>query len=457
MSAPVRATTGVYSTLVWLRPEAVLTESGLERGLAVCLQGGRIVEVALAALVPDGEPIRRLPGRVLIPGFVNAHSHAFQRGFRAETEFRQADEEDNFWTWRSRMYRSAQKLDPDGVHRAALRVFGEMVAAGYTSVGEFHYVHHRPAGQPYTAVEEMSQAVIDAAAKVRIRLVLLEVLYCTGGIGQPLRAEQRRFASADIDHFRALVDAVARSVRSSPLATVGLAPHSVRAVPRELLREVGLLAAERKLPVHMHLSEQLSEVEDCFAAYGESPVAVAASAGLLNQRFTAVHATHLVDGDAALLAHAGARVCACPSTEANLGDGFLPARALLDAGVEICIGSDSHALIDPFAELRMMEYRERLRTRTRNVLVDQQPDRSGRFRVGSSLLRMGTIHGAAALGLDAGAIRVGAPADLVAIDSADPALDGVPSEFLPEALALCASPRCVREVWVGGVQVHGPR
>ncbi len=457
MSAPVRATTGVFSTFMWLRPDAVLTESGVERGLAVCVQAGRIIEVALAALVPDGEPVRRLPGRLLIPGFVNAHSHAFQREFRAETEFRQVDQDDNFWTWRDRMYRSAQKLDPDGVHRAALRVFSEMLAAGFTTVGEFHYLHHRPAGQSYAAIEEMSQAVIDAAANVRIRMVLLEVLYCTGGIGQALRPEQRRFASSDFDRYRALVDAVQRSARSSPLVTVGLAPHSVRAVPRDLLREIGLLGAERNLPVHMHLSEQISEVDDCVAAYGQSPVATAAAAGLLSDRFTAVHATHLRDGDAELLAEAGARVCACPSTEANLGDGFLPARELRAAGVDLCIGSDSHALIDPFAELRMIEYRERLRSRSRNVLVGETPDRAGRLRLGAELLAMGTAHGAAALGLDTGAIRAGALADLVAIDVEDPALQGVSSEFLQEALALCGSPRCVKEVWVGGVQVHGPR
>lgn len=458
MSSPaVRATTGVFSTLMWLRPDAVLTESGFERGLAVCLQGGRILEVALAALIPDGEPVRRLPGRLLMPGFVNAHSHAFQRDFRAETEFRRPDQEDDFWTWRDRMYRSAQKLDPDGVHRAALRVYGEMLAAGYTSVGEFHYVHHRPAGQPYSAIEEMSQALMDAATKVRIRMVLLQVLYTAGGIGKPLRAEQRRFASASFEQYRALVDATQRAARVAPLVTVGLAPHSVRAVPKDLLREVAMLAGDRKLPVHMHLSEQASEVEDCVAAHGETPVQLAASAGLLGPRFTAVHATHLRDGDAQLLGDAGARVCACPSTEANLGDGFLAAHALRCAGVELCIGSDSHALIDPFAELRMIEYRERLKARQRNVLVSDKPDALGRLRLGMGLLDMGMSNGAAALGLDAGVIRPGAAADLVCIDANDPALTGVTNDFLPDALALCTSPRAVREVWVGGAQVYGPR
>ena len=457
MNSPVRATTGVYSTLMWLRPEAVLTEAGPERGLAVCVSGGRILEVALAALIPDGEPVRRLPGRLLIPGFVNAHSHAFQRNFRAETEFRRVDEADDFWTWRDRMYRAAQKLDPDGVYRAAIRVYSEMLAAGYTTVGEFHYLHHRPAGQPYSALEEMSQAVMDAAMKVRIRLVLLETLYCAGGFDQPLRAEQRRFVCASFEQYRALLDCVQRAARGAPLVTVGMAPHSVRAVPRQLLREVALLGAERNLPVHMHLSEQQSEVDDCVAACGQTPVALAAGAGLLNPRFTAVHATHLREHDLELLAESGATVCACPSTEANLGDGLLGARALHAAGVPICIGSDSHALVDPFAELRMIEYRERLQARQRNVLVAAAPDRHGRLRLGGELLAMGTAHGARALGLDTGVIRAGACADLVAVATDDPSLEGVPHEFLPEALALCAGPRCVREVWVGGVQVHGPR
>jgi formimidoylglutamate deiminase len=452
----VPATTGVFSTTIWLRPDAVLTPEGVEEGKAVCLQGGRIVAVADPSQIPAGQDAHTLSGRLLIPGFVNAHSHAFQRTFRGETEYQRGQsQEDDFWMWRDQMYRCAQRLDPEGVHDAALRVYSEMLAAGYTTVGEFHYLHRRPGGQSYDAVEELSQAIIEAATKARIRLVLLEVLYCAGGFDTPLRSEQRRFSSSSFDEYVQLVDAAQRAARIAPLVSVGLAPHSVRAVPVDMLSQVAHLAADRSLVVHMHLSEQPAEVADCLAARECSPVALVSNAGLLGPRFTAVHATHLEPGDVALLADSGSTVCACPSTEANLGDGFLPALELYRAGVPICLGSDSHTLIDPFAEMRMVEYHERLRYGRRNVLTPEHPDKQDRYRVAPGLLAAATAHGATALGIDAGAIRPGAAADLVAVDLHDLALQGVPIQCAPEALALSASPRCVREVWVGGAQVVG--
>lgn len=433
----------------WLLPESVFDGAHLVTGRAVGLDGDRIVAVVptqVARVRSDWAraAIETLPGRALLPGFVNAHSHAFQRGLRGHVQHAAAGTDD-FWTWRTRMYALANALDPDALEAASTRAFKEMLAAGYTSVGEFHYLHHAPDGTPYADPDELALRVVAAAERVGIRIVLLRVAYARAGFGVPGNPLQRRFIDRDPEDVLA---AIARLRARGVVA--GLAPHSVRAVPRpwlETFARAGIAG-----PVHAHVDEQPAEIAACLAEHGLRPVQLLDDTGLLHADFTAVHLTHPDDDELARLHRAGAGVCACPSTELDLGDGFLPLRALdrdPDAGPPgISIGSDSHALLDPFAELRALEWHARAQAGRRNVLR-HAPEPDG---LAARLLAMGTRVGAGQLGLDTGAIAPGMLADLVAIDLTHPALED--AAVLP-AIVFAGSPAMVREAWVGGRRVRG--
>ncbi len=443
----------------WLCPERVWIDGRLAPDLAVGLGvDGRIGAVVPVDALPDGAPRRPLPRRALLPGFVNAHSHAFQRGFRGQTEFLHAGRQaEDFWSWRTLMYEAAAAHDPESVYRVALPLYREMLAAGFTSVGEFHYLHHRPDGAPYGDPLQMSRAVVQAALDAGMRICLLLALYHTGGVGRPAEPHQRRFVSPDLDSYLRLVEAALAEIGGlDPRASVGMAPHSIRAVPLPWIKALADFNRPLRLPVHMHLCEQPAEVRDCVAALGVPPIEALLPTGVLTPDFVAVHATHLAPDDPRRLADAGARVCACPTTEANLGDGLLPGLTLLSHGVPLCIGSDSHIAVSPFEELRMIENNERLRLGRRNVLAaafGPDPAAPDRLRVAPGLLKIGALEGARALGVDAGEIAAGRWADLVAVDLDDLALAGVPPEALPEALVFSAGPRCVARVWVGGAEV----
>jgi formiminoglutamate deiminase len=337
---------------------------------------------------PDGA--QRRPGLTL-PGFANAHSHAFHRALRGRTH----TDRGTFWTWRDRMYAVAAALEPDSYHRLARAVFAEMALAGITCVGEFHYLHHDPAGRPYADPNAMGEALIDAAGQAGIRITMLDTLYLTSGVDSaPLRGTQRRFGDGDLDGWSGRVAAL----KDRPHARIGAALHSVRAVGRDVVAPFA--ERTRGLPVHVHVSEQRAENEQCLAAHGRTPTELLDEAGLLRPGTTAVHATHLTGGDIAKLA--ATTVCLCPTTERDLADGIGPARALADAGSPLSLGSDSHAVIDPFEELRGLELHERLASQQR-----------GRFAPGE-LLRAATNHGS--LGWDdAGRIAPGARADLVTV------------------------------------------
>jgi formiminoglutamate deiminase len=332
------------------------------------------------------------------------------------------------------MYAEAARLTPDHYRRVATAVFAEMAAAGYTSVGEFHYVHHRPDGSPYPH-HDMENAIADAAEEVGIRLVLLDTCYLAGGIGRPLEDGQMRFGDGSaarwLDRWSALRDSLAE--RSTGLVTLGAAVHSVRAVPVE---ELAVVAAGLpvEVPLHVHLSEQPAENAESLSATGATPARLLAEAGLLSRRLSAVHATHLTDDDVALLGGAGATIVMCPTTEADLGDGIGPARRLADAGSPIAIGSDQNAVIDPFAEVRGLEYGERLASGSR-----------GRFAP-ADLWRAGTRGGHASIGLDGGEIRTGAWCDLVEI--ATDSIRTLGSD--PEQLPYSATAADVSTVVVGG-------
>ncbi|ABG03556.1 amidohydrolase [Rubrobacter xylanophilus DSM 9941] len=410
-----------------LLPDLVLDARGARPGVGVTIEGGRVVSVGPAA---EGE---RLPGRALAPGFANAHSHAFQRGLRGGVERRDpAHPRDDFWTWRERMYALAGSLDPASLREASERCYREMLSAGYTSVAEFHYLHHRPDGAPYEDPNALAKAVAAGAEAVGMRLLLLPAAYARGGLS--------RFRDASAGEFLARVEELRAWAEGHPLVEVGLAAHSVRAVPRGWLEEIGEHARGRSLPLHVHACEQPREVEECRREHGLRPVELLAEAGFLGPGTVVVHATHASEGELDLLAERGAGVCACPTTEGNLGDGFLPAEGLLRRGIGLSVGSDSHVRVDPFEELREIETNARRLSGRRNVLVPE-----GEGSPTPWLLRAGWGREG---------ISAGDPADLVEIDLGHPALADVEPEDLPSALVFGAGSGVVCGAWVAGRRVY---
>lgn len=328
----------------------------------------------------------------VLAGFANVHSHAFQRRLRGAVQRRDPTKADSFWTWRTQMYALANRLDVAAIEATARLCYAECLEAGYTAVGEFHYLHHDVDGTHIGI--ETALAHVRAAADAGIRLTLLWTVYARGGVDRPPDAAQKRFAVTSLDQVWRALDALSEATRHTPLASVGLALHSVRAVPAAWMAPLALEARSRGLPIHAHVSEQPREVADCRAHFGVTPVGLLASHGVLGPDFTAVHATWLADDDVAALAQSGSTVCLCPTTEGDLGDGVPDTAALYAAGVPLCIGSDSHAVIDPFAELRLAEYQARAATGTRCVLSDHDG------AVAPVLAEIGHDHGYRALGLD---------------------------------------------------------
>lgn len=382
-----------------------------------------VTEGRITAITPGGsaEAADLRLGTVLA-GSGNAHSHAFHRALRGRTH----DQGGDFWRWREQMYAVADRLTPDSYERLAEAVFAEMLVTGWTTVAEFHYVHHRPDGTPYVDPNAFGTALTRAASSVGIRLTLLDTLYLTSAPGKPLLPEQSRFGDGTAEAW------LERWQQLHQTHAVGAAIHSVRAVsPDDIALVAERLPAE--VPLHVHVSEQPAENEQSLAAYGRTPTQVLADAGALSPRTWLVHATHLTDTDIALIAASGAGVAMCPTTEADLGDGIGPARELADAGVRIALGSDQNAVIDPWLEVRGLEAGERLSSRQRGRFspADLETARAG--------------SGYAASGLPGG-LRIGACADLVEVDpdsvrTAGAALD---------QLALVATATDVRRVVVGG-------
>jgi formiminoglutamate deiminase len=410
------------------------------------VDGGSVADVRLGVGV-DGRIVGRednvLPGPddvrlgTVLPGFGNAHSHAFHRVLRGRTHAPGGD----FWRWRESMYAAANTLDPALYRQLATAVFAEMLVSGYTAVGEFHYLHHRADGTSYPQAHAMELALAAAARQVGIRLVLLDTSYLAGGINRPLLPEQAGFgdgsAAGWLARWGALRQALAADAAARPdepaLVTLGAALHSVRAVPLDAMRQI-LAGLPADLPLHIHLSEQPQENADCLAAYGATPTAVLAGLGALSPRLSVVHATHLGDDDLRLLGSAGVTVVMCPSTEADLGDGIGPARALASTGAPIALGSDQNAVVDPFLEMRGLEMGERLAAGSR-----------GRFTP-AELLRAATGTGYAALGLGPSLLCPGAPADLVEVDATSVRTAGA----RVEQLVLAATAADVRRVVVAG-------
>ena len=429
------------------------TGSRFERDVAVEYDAasGRITRVLPVADAPGAE---RLHARALMPGFINVHSHSFQRAIRGRTQWRPADAPpSNFWSWRETMYEAVLAMTPREVFDVSRVCFLEMLKAGYTSVGEFHYLQRDESGNAYGNRLELHEAVLAAAHDVGIRIVLINTAYATGGVTLPLRPEQRRFNTPDLDEFLADCERLRTLVATMPNTTMAIAPHSIRAVAREWLKPIHQWAEQADVPVHMHVSEQTAEVEACVGAYSRRPVELLFDAGVLDARFTAIHATHIAMNETALLGRAQATVCACPTTERDLGDGFLQATSLHAAGVHIAIGTDSQSVIDPLEEIRLIEYHERLRRQERVLISETRNDSAS---VAPTLLRFGTVEGARALQLDAGEIAPGRLADFIAIDLEQIQLNGWTQDSLDAMLALSASaPLVVTDTWVGGKRVAG--
>lgn len=435
------------------RAELVLLDGEFHSDTAVVVRNGRIEEVLRGEDAQQNldsrDRIVDLGDAALLPGMVNVHSHAFQRGLRGTTEYRRTtDDTDDFWTWRNRMYRLANTVDPDQVETIATMAFMEMARVGVTRVGEFHYLHHRPDGTPYDDPWEMAERIRRAADEAGIRLTMLPAAYHTGGIGEPAEPHQRRFVHRDVDVFLDRVDALVDRWDDKPHVDVGLAPHSIRAVPRGWMEAIGDFADRRSLPVHIHVCEQPAEVEASREAFGNPPVEVLLRWGVLDSSWTLIHGTHLWEGELDILEDIEPTVGACPTTERNLGDGFLPAVALLEHGVPIALGSDSHTIIDHFDEMRCVEYHSRLKTRSRNVLAGSDPQ--GRTDTARILWPMATEHGARSLGADGGSIEPGAPADLMAVDLSHPSIAGADADTLLTDITLSMSPDAVRDVMVDG-------
>lgn len=408
---------------------AWLGAGGVESEVVVEVEDGRFSRVEPGAPAPPGA--RRLDG-LTIPGFANAHSHAFHRALRGRTE---ADG-GSFWTWREAMYRLADTLDPDRYHALARATFAEMALAGVTAVGEFHYLHHGPGGTPYDDPNEIGRALVAAAAEAGVRITLLDACYLHGGPGREPEGAQRRFADADAEAWVRRIEGLGDL---GPGARLGAAIHSVRAVDPASAATVAAWSAARGCPLHAHVSEQPAENEDCRAAHGRTPAALLADAGALSERFTAVHFTHVEARDISLLGEGRGHCCVCPTTERELADGIGPARAIVDAGARLALGSDSHAVIDLFEEMRAVELDQRLASGERG------------HHTAGELLRAATEDGHDAIGWpEAGRIEPGAVADLVTVALDGVRLAGVTPATALESLVFAATAADVRGVVVGG-------
>ena len=414
-----------HAELAWLGGETA------ERDVLIEVADGKITSVAADSLVPPDT--RRLPG-LTMPGLINTHSHVFHRAIRGHSQSGVAD----FWAWRDLMYDVAGNLDPDRLYALARATYAEMALSGVTSVGEFFYLHHDPAGRAYTDPNELGRAVVHAANDAGLRITLLDTCYLQGDVtGKPLDGVQRRFDDGSWERWAERVD----QFGNTDMCRVGAAIHSVRAVPREALAPIAEFAAGRGMPLHVHLSEQPAENDACSEYYGVTPTALLDDAGVWSSRATAVHATHLSEQDIAVLGGSGTTISMCCTTERDLADGVGPAVRLAAAGSPLCVGSDAHMSIDLWEEARAIELDERLVS-----------GRRGNLRV-PALADALTGAGANSIGWEAGRIAVGGLADLVTVRLDSPRTAGA---RLGDALAhviFAATASDVTTVVVGGARV----
>ena len=429
------------------QPELVYTGHRFEANQAVIVSDdGKILRLEdRAAAPPEGAKVVPLPRRAMLPGMVDVHSHSFQRTIRGTVESRKKAGP-NFWSWRDAMYRAAGRFDPEELGTIARMAFLEMALTGITTVGEFHYVHRDRDGSAYANPNEIGLQIVQAAKDVGIRIALLRVAYVRAGYNKPPDPGQRRFIEPDAEEFLANTDALRSELANSGgQAWVGVAPHSIRAVPLDYLCEVTAWARVAKLPVHMHVAEQPAENSACMEEYGCTPFALLDREGILDNRFTAIHGIHLSAEEIAAVGRANSIIGACPTTERNLGDGILPADELMRAGVRIAFGSDSLTQIDPLENARELEYNLRLQKLERAVL--DTIDDSG---LPQRLFDCATLHGAASVGAPGGSIQAANVADFFTVDMDDPSIAGTDPGELLASIVFGSSKTAVREVAVNG-------
>ena len=429
----------------WILARRALLNAGWAEDVLLGIRDGEITEVSAGVLSPAAAD---LTAGIVIPGLTNAHSHAFQRALAGRTEHRSGAERDSFWTWRERMYEVTGRLDAGSLAAIARQAYTEMLAAGYTSVVEFHYLLRDHAGRE--DADTMFEALVRAARDSGIRLIYVPVLYERAGFdGSAPEARQRRFAM-DVESFLAHQERAAGA--ASGRVTVGIGAHSLRAVSEPSLRQVVAHAAATGVPMHLHIAEQRRELVDCLTVHGQRPVRWLLDRFDVDERWCLVHATHVNADETHDLAASGAVVCLCPSTEGNLGDGPFPLELFLRAGGRMAIGSDSQVTINPFEELRWLEYGQRLATESRNVASIEQP------HVGRELFERVLAGGAQAAGQPRFGLAAGAPADLVVLDAEDPMLAGHDSATLLDALLFSGYRVPIERVMVHGEwQVVGGR
>lgn len=420
-----------------------LTDFGWMRNVRLTISGGRIAEMAIGAERQPSDDVVA----AIVPGMVNLHSHAFQRAFAGLAEESSGRIEDNFWSWRDAMYRYALVLSPDDVEAIAAQLYVEMLEAGFTRVGEFHYLHQAPDGTPYADKSEMAGRIVEASAAAGIGLTLLPVFYAHGGFGgvPPARA-QRRFI-CDIEEFVRLFEGARAAVAQRNGANLGLAPHSLRAVtPDEL---AAILPMAKGLPIHIHVAEQVKEVEDCHSCFAARPVEWLLANAAVDHHWCLIHATHMTTKETEGMAKSGAVAGLCPITEANLGDGLFNAREFIDAGGAFGVGSDSNVEISPGGELRLLEYGQRLRQRARNVIV--APGQS----TGGMLYRRARRGGCQALGqaYEGAGISPGIVADLVTLCAPHPEWPDLQGDEWLDALIFAPGSVRIDHVFSAGVPV----
>jgi formimidoylglutamate deiminase len=426
------------------RPELLYSNGTfIPNGEIFVSEGGQFLETSENL---DAAPIRivNLPGKALLPGFVNVHSHSFQRLIRGKSESRIVSGKD-FWSWRGTMYHAASRLNPTDVYDVARMAFLEMALAGTTTVGEFHYLHNAPNGEPYDDPNLLSKQVIAAAQSVGIRIVLLRTAYLRSGYELRSDPGQVRFfesTSAFLKNMTALVNGCSTSQAE---VRFGVAPHSIRAVPLPDLKEIAAWTRDNKFPLHVHVAEQVAENTACLREYGLTPVELFNKENLLGPDFTAVHAIHINSAEIAMLANADSTVCSCPTTERNLGDGIVAADRVMTAGVRVALGSDSQAQIDPLEDARELDYHLRLEHQQRAIL-----DQIAEKPLASHLFDCATTHGLRALGLPGGGLTGGSFADFFTVDLNDVSIAGHSAEDLLPILVFSLNRSAIRDVVVNG-------
>jgi formimidoylglutamate deiminase len=438
-----------HSPQAWL-PDLVYTGKEFKNNLTLATDStGRVLRLASAR---QDEAVVRLKHCAVLPGLVNAHSHAFQRVIRGRTEHRTTGTTDSFWTWREMMYSAAARLTPEDLYDASRMAFMEMALSGITTVGEFHYLHNRADGSSYDDPNLLAKEVVRAASDVGLRIALLRVAYARAGYQVDPNPRQSRFIESTSDVYLKNLEQLRSELASmAGEAWVGVAPHSVRAVPLDQLKTIVAHANQAQLPVHMHVAEQPAEVSACIAEHGRSPVALLESEGLLSERFTGVHMIHITAKAARMIAAARARVCACPSTERNLGDGVVPMDFLLAENVDVSLGTDSQAQIDLLEDARELEYHLRLQKLERAVL--SLPSDKDQAALAVRLFDCATINGARSLGVAGQPLAHGSAADFFTVDLDDPSIAGATRDTLLATIVFSLSKSAVKDVVVGGKRI----